>query len=94
MDETPLERLGEAIRVFLEETESIPPTAVMSGWVVVATHSRVQSEDPDALPLVSGTQYAIGPETSVTDAWGMARFLDLVIQRSTWQMLGDSEAGA
>lgn len=89
MSDTPLERLGAAIAAFMEETESFPPSAMMTGFVVVATHSRVQADDPDALPLVTGTQYAIGPETSMTGAWGMARFLDTVIERATWSMLGE-----
>ncbi len=90
MNETPLERLGAAISAFFEETGSFPPSAVMSGWVVVATHSRVQTEDPNALPLVSGAQYAIGPETSTVEAAGMARFLDVVVERATWGMLNGS----
>ena len=93
MADTPLERLGAAISAFMEETESFPPGAVMSGWVVVATHSRLQFDDPDALPLVSGVQYAIGPETSTVEAAGMARFLDVVVERATWQMLSDGASG-
>lgn len=90
MAETPLERLGAAIEAFFAEGESMPDGAFITGWVVAASHARVQSDNPDALPMVDGAQYALGPETSAVQAAGLARFLDVVVERATWTMLNGS----
>lgn len=88
---TPLERLGDAINDFLRETESIGPNGFVTGWVLAASTARVQSDDSEMLPLVTGSQYALGPETSVTNAAGLTKFLEIVLERAQWQMLNEPD---
>lgn len=37
--------------------------------------SRLQVDDPTALPLVHGTNYSIGPATSPATALGLGRYI-------------------
>lgn len=90
-DESPLERLGTAIEEFLRTTDSLEDHAFVTGWVIAASTARVQVEDDRALPMVTGAQYAIGPETSITQAGGLADFLAVVTERAMWSMLRESE---
>jgi hypothetical protein len=92
MTATPLERLDEAIHAYLDETGQAHKA--INGWVVGISTSRVEASDTgDVLPLVSGAQYALGPQTSTTDAAGLAQFLSVVMERAHWHMLnaGDED---
>ena len=91
MADTPLERLGAAIETFLRETDGIEASGFITGWVLAASTARVQTDDDEALPLVTGSQYALGPETSITNAAGLTKFLDIVLERATWQSLNDPD---
>lgn len=88
---TPLERLGEAIESFLKETEQLADGRFMTGWVMAASTAHLQTEDSGALPMVSGATYALGPETSTIQAAGLTKFLDVVLERTTWSMLTPDE---
>jgi hypothetical protein len=88
---TPLEELGAAINKFFRDTEGIEPHAFLTGWVIAASTARVQADDDTALPMVTGAQYALGPETSLTNAAGLTRFLDVVLERATWNMLREAD---
>lgn len=88
VDKTPLQKLDDAIHVFLEETGGLDQGKWVTGWVLGVSTARVEPGE-DLVPLVTGAQYAIGPQTSTTDAAGIVRFLDIVLERATWSMLSD-----
>lgn len=89
-DLTPLQKLDDAIHDFLKETGSLDNGKWVTGWTLGISTARV---DPDGenVPLVTGAQYALGPQTSTTDAAGIVRFLDVVLERATWAMLNDGD---
>lgn len=88
-DQTPLERLADAVREFFDTDPSMPEGTFVTGWAVIVSTARIQSENPDALPMVDGARYALGPETSAVQAAGLAAFLNVVVERATWQMLAE-----
>jgi hypothetical protein len=91
MAETPLEKLGNAIEDFLRSTGQLDDGRFMTGWVIGTSTARLQTDDHDALPLVSGQTYAFGPETSVTHMAGLAKFLEVAAERAMWSELGDAD---
>ncbi|TLF33244.1 hypothetical protein [Microbacterium sp. 5K110] len=91
MSTTPLERLDDAIHTYLTETVEMPTTHPLIA--LCAWPSRVETaETDDVLPLVTGAQYALGPQTSTTDASGIVQFLSVVLERAHWHMLNDGDA--
>lgn len=82
---TPLDKLADAIHEFFKTTD-MPEGSFITGWALVASTARIQPDDHDALPLVDGARYAIGPETSVVQAAGLARFLDVVCERQFYHI--------
>lgn len=85
-ERTPLERLADAVHEFFEADQD---GTFVTSWAVVVSTARIQTENADALPMVDGAQYALGPETSAVQAAGLATFLNVVIERATWQMLSE-----
>lgn len=88
---TPLQKLDEAIHEFMEATEQLGPGGFVTGWIIGVSKARVQAEDTDSLPLVTGATYVIGPQTSVVQASGLTRYLDIVLERATWSSLNADE---
>jgi hypothetical protein len=88
---TPLEKLADAVHEFFSAV-GMADGAFVTGWAVIASTARIQADDATALPLVGGARYALGPETSVVQAAGLARFLDVVCERATYQQLAKAEA--
>jgi hypothetical protein len=87
---TPLERLDDAVHAFLEETGQ--GHKAVTGWVLGISTSRVEaSDDGETIPLVTGAQYALGPQTSTTDAGGLVQFLGVVLERAHWRMLNEDD---
>ncbi|WDH77921.1 hypothetical protein PTQ19_10345 [Microbacterium esteraromaticum] len=78
--QTPLQRLDDAIHNFVEQTGGEGKT--VSGWVLGTATSRIDFSDDDLLPLRSGETYAIGPQTAVVTAAGLARFLSVTIEHA------------
>lgn len=78
---TPLQRLDDAIHQFLTETGELVDGKWVTGWILSASTARVE-DGGEHLPLVSGAQYALGPQTSITDAAGLARFITQVVDRA------------
>jgi hypothetical protein len=90
-DSTPLERLDSAIHEFLRETEQLDDGRFVTGWVIGTSTARLQADDDDALPLVTGATYALGPQTSTVQLAGLAQFLAIVAEKATWQQLSDDD---
>lgn len=88
-DSTPLERLDTAIERFMIETDQLQDGGFVTGWALGISKSRVQADDPDALPMVSGTTYSIGPQTSVMQFTGLAKYLEVVAEKVIWEQLSD-----
>lgn len=89
-NETPLEQMGEQVTKFFSEN-GLPEGAFITGWALIVSTARIQSEQNGLLPLADGTSYALGPETSLVQAAGMAQFLKTVCDRSFWERLDDAE---
>lgn len=88
-DRTPLEKLDDAIHEFLAETDD--GGKAITGWVVGMSTSRIQVEDDEYLPRVTGQSYALGPQTSMTDAAGIVQFTGVVLEREFWASLADGD---
>lgn len=87
---TPLEKLDDAIHEYVESLSDKDKT--ITGWVLGIATSRLDpSYDGSALPTLTGAQYSIGPQTSVTHAGGLVQFLSVAIEKATWQMLNDGD---
>lgn len=91
-DQTPLEKLDDAIHTFLAETSRSDDGRFLTGWIIGMSTARISTDDEQSLPLVTGAQYSIGPQTSTTDAAGIVRFLEVVMERAHWQMINAGEA--
>ena len=75
---TPLEKLDDAIHEYIEATSEAKgdtdSTRAVAGWVLgVETTALVQQDD--ALPLGDAQWYASGPQTTTTQAIGLARYV-------------------
>jgi len=86
---TPLQKLDDAVHEFLRETEQLPEGGFVTGWALGVARARVQSEEADMLPLAHGMTYAFGPQTSVVQLGGLAKYLDVVAEKAMWQDLSD-----
>ncbi len=86
---TPLQKLDDAIAEFLDTTEQIGEGGFITGWVLGVSKARIQADDADALPMISGTTYAFGPQTTVTNGAGLAKYLEIVFEKAAWQQLSD-----
>ncbi len=84
---TPLQDLDDAIHAFLATTGR--EGQALHGWVLGISTSRIEYENDDTIPLISGQRYALGPQTHVTDALGLARYLQATIES---QMIYANEA--
>ncbi len=73
---TPSDKLDDAIHEFLRETDQIGEGHV-TGWVIGVSMARIQTEDPDLLPLAHKHTYVIGHATSLVGAAGLARYLSV-----------------
>ena len=92
VETSPLQTLDDAIHTFFKDTGVLEDGAWITGWVIGASTARVDAEPGENLPLVTGAQYALGPQTSTTNAADIIRFLDVVLERATWDMLnGDDD---
>jgi hypothetical protein len=88
---TPLEKLDDAIHEFLRETNHSEDDRMITGWALAASTSRIQVEDDTALPLVTGSTYTIGPQTSIIQFAGLAQYLEVVAEKAMWQQLSDAD---
>ncbi len=86
---TPLQKLDDAVHEFLRETEQLDEGAFVTGWAFGVARARVQSDMPQALPLAHGMTYALGPQTSIVQAAGLAKYLDVVSEKAMWQDLSE-----
>lgn len=89
MSDTPLEALDAAIEQFLRDTNQLDNGTFLTGWTIGVATSRIQAEDSDALPMVSGSSYSIGPQTSVGQFAGLAKYLEVVAEKAIWQQLSN-----
>jgi len=89
-DQTPLEKLDDAIHTFVAETGT-NDGRFLTGWIIGMSTARVSADDEQSVPLVTGAQYSIGPQTSTTDAAGIVRFLEVVMERAHWRMIDAGE---
>ncbi|ALJ22062.1 hypothetical protein [Microbacterium sp. No. 7] len=87
----PLQALDDAIHDYLRATSDVKDGTWITGWVLGISTSRIDSTDDTMRPRVTGAQYALGPQTSTTDATGLAAFLNVVMERATWAMLNNDE---
>jgi hypothetical protein len=79
-DETPLETLDDAIRVFAAAIETNGGT--LGAWVLAWESSDITSE-PGVLPLIHTAGYATGPATSPATAAGLAAALSTMCKNVT-----------
>lgn len=85
---TALDRLTEAVHDYFDSI-GLREGTYLTGWAVVASTGRIQSEHPEYGPMVPGFQYVMGEGTSPMQAAGLARFLDVAMERVAYQMLTD-----
>lgn len=90
-EQTPLERLDDAIQAFLTETDD-GEGRFMTGWALGISTARIQSDDTDALPMVTGMYYTLGPQTSIVQLAGLAKFLDVVAENAMYGTLNTRDA--
>lgn len=86
---TPLQKLDNAIEEFFRDTDQLTDGGFITGWVIGASKTRIQSDDETALPMVSGSTYAFGPQTTVTNGMGLAKYLEIVFEKATWQQMSE-----
>lgn len=91
MTETPLEKLDTAIHEFFQEIGADSEGRYLTGWVMAAATARLQTDSDTSLPLVTGSQYSVGPQTSITQMAGLVRYLDVVAEKVMWQQLSAPE---
>lgn len=82
---TPLETLDLAIEQFLRDTDQLNDGTFVTGWTVGISTSRIQADDEASLPMVTGTRYAFGPQTSMVQFAGIAKYLEVVSERAMWR---------
>lgn len=78
-DKTPLEKLDDAIHEYIEATaqqrdNDINSTRAVAGWVLGVETTALVQED-NALPLADAQWYASGPQTTSSQAIGLARYV-------------------
>jgi hypothetical protein len=88
-DRTPLERLDNAVEEFIRETGKTG--SFVTGWALGVSTARVQAEDDTMLPMVTGAVYTLGPQTSIIQFAGLAKYLDVVADKATWQQLSEAD---
>ncbi len=88
---TPLERLDAAIETYLRDTGQLPDGGFVTSWALGVGRSRIQVENSEALPRVDGMTYTFGPQTSVVQLAGLAKFLDVVAERAMYGALSEPE---
>ena len=88
---TPLERLDAAVETFLHETDRLKQGGFVTGWALGVSTARVQADDDTALPMVSGATYTLGPQTSIVQFAGLAKYLEVVAEKVAWHQLSDSD---
>lgn len=86
---TPLQKLDDAVQTYL--TEVYDDGRFLTGWAVGISTARIQSDDDQALPMVSGMHYSFGPQTSVVQLAGLAKFLDVVAERAMYGALNSDD---
>lgn len=72
----PVERLDAAVREFVE---SIETNEHLAGWVLGYSTTQISNED-GVSPIGSGFNYAVGPNTLITDALGIVVSTSAVVQ--------------
>lgn len=89
---TALDKLTAAVYDYFNSI-GLTEGTYLTGWAMVASTGRIQSEYPDYSPMVPGFQYVTGEGTSPMQAAGLARFLDVAMERVAWRMLesGDED---
>lgn len=84
-ERTPLEALDDAIHEYIRAVVGENDTRAVAGWVVgIETTSLIFEED--ALPLADAQHYASGPQTTVSQAIGLSRYVAGVYE--TWAVNG------
>jgi len=87
---TPLEKLDDAVHEYLESLDLQEGTFVRA-WAVGIETGRIQTEMPEALPLADGMQYAFGPQTSIVQVSGLAKFLQTLAENRMYYALNHSD---
>lgn len=90
-DLTPLEVLDAAVEAFLHSTDQLDQGAFVTGWAIGISTARVQADDHTALPMVTGARYTLGPQTSVIQLAGLAKYLEIIAEKATWEQLSDDD---
>jgi hypothetical protein len=84
-----LQKLDEAINEFLSETDQLDDGTFVTGWAIGVATARLQADDDTALPMVTGATYTLGPQTSIIQLAGLAKYLEIIAEKATWQQLSD-----
>lgn len=88
---TPLQKLDDAVQEFLRETEQLEGGAFVTGWGFGVSMARIQADDSTSLPLVGKMTYAFGPQTSLEQLAGLAKYLDIVAENAMYDSLRDDD---
>jgi hypothetical protein len=91
-DRTPLEVLDAAVETFLRDTDQLNHGAFVTGWALGVATARVQAEDDEVLPMVTGARYTLGPQTSLVQFGGLAKYLEVVSEKAIWNHLSETDA--
>lgn len=87
---TPLQVLDDAVETFLRATDQLGEGGFVTGWAIGVSKARIQADDDASLPMVSGATYVFGPQTSIIQLAGLAKYLEVIAEKVTWQQLSDS----
>lgn len=90
-EQTPLEKLDDAIQQFLQETDQLADGTFVTGWAIGVSTARLQADDEQSLPMVTGAAYSLGPQTSIVQLAGLAKYLEVVAEKATWEQLTNSD---
>jgi hypothetical protein len=79
-DRTPLEKLDDAVHEYIKETTGEDPSRSVAGWALgIETTALVFEEN--ALPLADAQHYVFGPQTTISQAVGLGRFVANVLEQ-------------
>lgn len=86
---TPLERLDEAVRAFVKETDPDDP-GIVTGWVL-GFQCVTYTDYPGCDPAMFGSSYALGPGTSGETGIGLADMTRSRVRRALLSYEDDDE---
>lgn len=75
---TPLQKIDDAVNEYLAETSDHSP--IVTGWTLGIATARIQPDNDDMLPMVTGMTYTLGPQTSIIQMAGLGRYLSIVAE--------------